>query len=97
MTAHHGQKRDANEREIVVALRAAGCSVTQMDAKAGFDLLVISPLAGVLVMEIKDGAKPPSARYLTPNEHAKRDEIEAAGGVYNVAETVEQALRIAGR
>jgi hypothetical protein len=55
-------KVDANHADIVKALRAAGCGVLDL-SKVGNgcpDLLVH---AGVTVlMEIKDGSKPPSAR-----------------------------------
>jgi len=53
---------DANQGEIVSALLGAGCCVQSL-ASVGRgcpDLLVYSPLRGLLLIEIKDGQKPPS-------------------------------------
>lgn len=87
------QKRDANEPEIVKALRAVGCGYVYMDKGAGFDGLVQSPRNGLHVFEIKD----PKKRWkLTDAEQARKNELEDWGGVYNVVLTVEQALEIAG-
>lgn len=62
-------KTDANQNEIVDALRSVGALVLSLAAigKGCPDLLV--SWNGVLVlMEIKDGSKPPSQRKLTPME-----------------------------
>lgn len=64
-------KIDANQREIVDALRAVGCSV-QLLAQVGNgcpDLLVGWRNRNFL-LEVKDGAKKPSARKLTPDQVA---------------------------
>lgn len=89
----NAQRRDANEAEIVKALRAVGCVYIYMDKSAGFDALVFSPRNGAHVYEIKD----PARRWkLTDTEVARKAEIEGAGGAYNVVLTIEQALQIAG-
>jgi len=83
-------KVDANQGEIVAALRKSGCSVSPLHTVGGGvpDLLVgVADLN--MLMEVKDGAKPPSARKLTP------DQIEwhsAWQGQKVVVETVAQAL-----
>lgn len=62
-------RRDANHAEVVAGLRAVGLSVLDL-APLGHgcpDLLVGHPRGNVL-LEIKDGTKPPSARALTPDE-----------------------------
>lgn len=60
-------KIDANQPEIVEALRAVGASVQPLHTVGGGvpDLLVGWRGANLL-MEVKDGSKPPSARELTP-------------------------------
>lgn len=65
-------KRDANHPEIVAALRDAGCGVVDLAAiGCGVpDLLVCEathPHASLL-MEVKDGTKPPSERKLTKDQ-----------------------------
>ena len=63
-------KIDANQNEIVNALRKAGCSVQILSSvgKGCPDILVASPSGFLVLMEIKDGNKPPSARKLTPDQ-----------------------------
>lgn len=63
-------KIDANQNEIVDALRKAGCSVQILSSvgKGCPDILVASPTGFLVLMEIKDGNKPPSARKLTPDQ-----------------------------
>lgn len=59
---------DANQREVVEALRKAGCSVQSLASMGGGvpDLLVYSPYSKTLwLLEVKDGNKPPSQRKLT--------------------------------
>ena len=62
-------KVDANQSEIVDALRKAGCSVQclHMIGKGCPDLLV-GRAGRNHVLEVKDGSKPLSARKLTPDE-----------------------------
>ena len=64
-------KVDANQKEIVKALRAGGCSV-QILAQVGHgvpDLLI--GFRGVTdLAEVKDGDLPPSARKLTQDEQS---------------------------
>jgi hypothetical protein len=87
-------KVDANQAEIVAALRKIGAKVEPMHAMGrGFpDLLVL--WRGVLtLLEVKDGNKPPSARKLTPDQvewHAEWGEC-----VF-VVESVEQAISAIG-
>ena len=91
------ERRDANEAEIIAALREVGCEVWQLCAKEPADLLVFVPMdtihgyddAGYLrLLEVKDSAKPPSARKLTAKQritHSKWPVI--------VVSTVAEALQ----
>jgi hypothetical protein len=92
-------KVDANHAEIVRALRAAGCGVLDLSRVGDGcpDLLVHAPTHPAcqfgILLEIKDGNKPPSARKLTPAQlkfHA------AWKGFLFVVENVEQALAAVG-
>ena len=66
-------RRDANETEIIKALRECGAYVKQINDEGAFDLLV-SYRGETLLLEVKDGAKPPSARRLTDAEQKFHDE-----------------------
>jgi hypothetical protein len=88
-------KIDANQPEIVAALRKAGALVipTHM-VGGGFPDLVVCFRGQTLLMEVKDGSKPPSARLLTPDQLA----FHAAwiGGPLSIVQDVEGALRALG-
>ena len=70
-------RRDDNHAEIVAYARSLGFSVREVHMVAGaLDLIVgIGGVDGRI--EIKDGAKPPSRRRLTP---AEREEFETWRG-----------------
>ena len=52
---------------MIDALRACGAYVKQINDEGAFDLLVFYR-GHTLLLEVKDGDKPPSARALTPAE-----------------------------
>ena len=84
-------KRDANESELVDALRQIGCVVIPMDRHAGFDLIVVSPRTGVHIVEVKN----PLRRWkLTANELETKARITHAGASYEIIETVEDVMRM---
>lgn len=87
-------KVDANQSEIVAALRGVGCSVQPLHAVGGgvFDLLVGKGGTNWLV-ECKDGSKPPSARRLTPDQ---REWHDAWRGNVAVVKDVSEALTLVG-
>ena len=60
-------RRDANEQRVIAALRACGAYVKQINDAGAFDLLVYYR-GYTLLLEVKDGDKPPSQRALTPAE-----------------------------
>ena len=85
---------DENQPEIVKALRDAGCSVEPIHRHGqGIPDLLVGFRRQNLLLEVKDGNKPPSRRVLTPDEalwHLRwRGQVE-------VVETIEQALRAVG-
>jgi hypothetical protein len=83
---------DANQPEIVKALRAIGASVLVMSQlKNCFDLL-IGYRGRTFLFEVKDGSKPPSARKLTPGEQEFKDSWK--GSEYHIVLSVEQAIEI---
>lgn len=89
-------KIDANQNEIVHALREAGYQVFLMQAmKNGFpDLLVGGNGApGLLPIEIKDGSKPPSARRLTEAQLAWHKAAECPVAIVLDAQGALTAMR----
>ena len=94
MTRRRAAKIDANQPEIVQALRKAGATVTPAHAAGdGFPDLVVGYRGENFLLEVKDGSKPPSARKLTaPQEvwHA------AWRGQKAIVETVAEALAACG-
>ena len=67
----HAARVDANQTEIVAALRGAGATVTPTHtAGVGFPDLCVGYKGATYLVEVKDGSKPPSARKLTPHQVA---------------------------
>ena len=63
------KRTDANQPEIVKAFRDLGCSVRSIHMVGDGVPDLIVGIAGItLLVEIKDGKKPPSARQLTRAE-----------------------------
>lgn len=61
-------RKDANHGAIIGVFEALHCSVADVSGcPCGFDLVVGMGTAAILV-EVKDGEKPASARKLTENE-----------------------------
>lgn len=86
-------KIDANQPDIVDALRAAGCSVQSLAAigKGCPDLLVGVAGCGNLLIEVKDGSRKPSEQTLT------EDQVKWHAGWRGQVETVcdtDGALRL---
>lgn len=89
------KKIDANQPEIVAALRKVGAVVHSL---AGVGEGVPDILCGykksTYLLEIKDGSKPPSARQLTHDQILWH--VEWCGGPLCVVHNVEEALAAIG-
>ena len=60
---------DANQTAVMAALRAMGASVqTLHTVGSGVPDLLVGFRGQTLLIEVKDGSKPPSARTLTPDQ-----------------------------
>lgn len=92
MRRYTQSKVDANQPEIVAALRKAGWSVLSLAPMGkGVPDLAASKNRRTVLLECKDGAKPPSARKLTPDEQAF---FASWQGECYVVESVDQAMRV---
>jgi len=86
---------DENQQEIVDALRDAGATVRVVTQGEGIpDLLVgytgQSGIGHTLLLEVKDGNKPPSARKLTAAE--EKFFMEWTGGILAIVKSPQEAL-----
>jgi Holliday junction resolvase len=85
---------DANQNEIVNALRRAGASVAVTSHVGGGFPDVVVGFRGVnYLFEIKDGSKPPSKRRLTDDEQRWHD---GWNGEVVVVNDVDEALKMIG-
>jgi Holliday junction resolvase len=85
-------RRDDNEKAIVDALERVGCMVQKLTQGDGVpDLLVGVPSGKLIVIEVKDGDKVPSAKRLSEKELAWHQRW-ARYPVF-VVEDVEQAVK----
>lgn len=84
-------RTDANEAEIVRAFEAFGCLVHDTSALGGgFPDLVVRAYDRVLLVEVKDGSKPPSARRLTPDQVA----FQQRGWVVHVVTCLDDVIAL---
>lgn len=85
---------DANQPEIVKALRSAGASVQSLaDLGKGVPDLLVGFRGQNWLMEVKDWQQPPSRRRLTPDEKKWHDSWT---GQKCVVETASEAFQIIG-
>lgn len=95
MALRTASRVDANQPEIVKALRAIGAYVLHThQLKNCFDLLV-GYRGRTFLMEVKDPAQPPGKRQLTAGESAFREQWR--GTPYHIVHTAEEAIGIITR
>jgi Holliday junction resolvase len=88
-------KIDANQEQIVTALRAAGATVQSLAGVGkGVPDLLVGYQGQTLLMEVKDGHKPPSARLLTEDQLKWHGNWK--GGALAVVDSPDAALRMIG-
>lgn len=88
----YAAQSDANQPEIMQALRKVGCQVESLHrlGKGVPDLLVKTRGGRLLLMEIKDGSKPPSKRTLTVHQKRFHEDWKPCCVVVS---SVEEALK----
>jgi hypothetical protein len=86
---------DYNQSVIVASLRKAGAYVKVVTMGDGVPDLLVGYKGFTLLLEVKDGDKPPSQRKLTEAEQKFFDEW--TGGILAVVESIEDALAILKR
>ena len=81
---------DANQDAIVQTLRACGAYVRVVTMGDGVPDLLVGYRGYTLLLEVKDGRKPPSARELTPAEQKFFNEW--TGGTLKIVNSAQEAL-----
>ena len=85
---------DDNQTAIVAALRQVGATVQILSAVGRGCPDLLAGFRGVnTLLEVKDAAKPPSARTLTPDEREWHDQWR---GQVCVVQTADEALAAIG-
>lgn len=86
------RRKDSNHAQIAEALTTAGCGVLDVSGlpNLGCDL-VAWRAPNVWLIEIKDGAKPASRRYLTDSEARLKLLYPAE---FRIVASVDEALRL---
>jgi Holliday junction resolvase len=88
-------KVDANQEQIVEALRAVGATVQTLAAVGkGVPDLLVGYQGKTLLLEVKDGRRPPSERRLTEDQLVWHGAWR--GGPLAVVDGVDAALRALG-
>ena len=87
----YARKKDDNHDEIVDEFKRLGCGVKDVHNLPDFVDIIICYKSATVMVEIKDGAKPASARKLTSGEKKFSDDWIAKGGKWACIETIEQA------
>lgn len=89
------RKADANQPAIVKALRGQGCTVEHLHAVGrGCPDLLCAIDGQVFLVEVKDGAKAPSAQKLTPDQVVWHAEWKAEVHIVN---SVEAAIAVTSK
>jgi hypothetical protein len=91
MSFRRAARTDSNQTEIVAAFRQAGASVKLVHTVKGFVDAVVGINGRNLLVEIKDGSKPPSARKLTSDES---DFHRTWKGKIDIVESVDDVARV---
>ena len=86
----YANRIDENQNDIVKALRKAGAVVRIISQGDGIPDLLVAYKGFTILMEVKDGNKPPSARKLTEAEQKFFDEW--TGGMLVIVNSVEESL-----
>lgn len=91
MSFRRAAKKDANHVEIVRTFRTLGFSVLDVAQLKNCCDIIVSKECLTAAIEIKDGAKPPSARKLSAGEEEFRDTWR---GKWVLIESVDDVIQL---
>lgn len=81
---------DSNHKDVVKELRKLGAVVTSVTCVKEFCDIVACFNGSVILIEVKDGSKPPSQRRLTEREQKYHDKLEKVGCVVHIVNNLEE-------
>jgi len=85
---------DDNHGEIIDAFRKMGCSVADLSRLGGgIPDLAVGLYGRTVLVEVKDGRKPPSKRQLTPDEREFRERWQGHYAIVESLDDVEMVVR----
>jgi Holliday junction resolvase len=88
-------RTDANQAEVVKALRDAGATVTDTSGVgSGFPDLCVGYKNATYCLEVKDGSKPPSAQKLSQHQEKWHREWKGHACVVNSPEAALAAIGV---
>lgn len=91
--SRYARKVDDNHGAVMNALRKSGAFVQSLASVGnGCPDLLVGYRGRTVLMEVKDGAKPPSARRLTEDEEGFHKHWP--GGLLVIVESPEQAIEV---
>ena len=85
---------DSNHTEIVDTFRSLGCIVTSTTCVKRFCDMVVAYKGLYLLVEVKDGEKPPSQRKLTPKEQEYHLEVASVGCKVHIIKSNKEAINL---
>lgn len=95
--SRYAAKVDANHGQIRDCLRGMGAYVVDCSkVGAGFPDLLVGWRGRWMLVEVKDGAKVPSARCLTVQQRVLQADAERVGCVVHVVKNEAEALALLG-
>jgi hypothetical protein len=89
-------RKDANHNTITATLTSVGAEVFETHQVPGLLDVLVAFRGRLTWLEIKDGAKPPSERQLTPAEAETIARLTRVGAPVAVVIDAESALRAIG-
>ena len=88
-------RTDANHGDVVAALRKAGHYVLDLSRLgSGCPDLLIARRGRLVLVEVKDGSKPPSKRQLTEDEQDVHHALARCGVQVAVITSVQDAMEL---
>ncbi|MEE9351679.1 MAG: hypothetical protein V3U78_05420 [Thiotrichaceae bacterium] len=82
---------DSNQTEIVAHFREWGCSVLNISSLKNCADIIVALHGRSIVVEIKDGSKPKSARKLTSGEESFKQSWK---GCWRLVESIKDADKV---